>query len=148
MSLFVATDTDTLAANTAETIIQVVAATKPLRIKEVGVSFNGVDAAQIPILVELMRQTTAGTSASGTVREQEEVRESPLASSLINFTAEPTAGDILRQWYVPPAGGLFVMQFPLGDEPVVGPSGRMGLRCTPSGASNTPGVAAYIVFDE
>lgn len=139
-----------ITGGTTRTILQVLAGTQPLRIKEVGVSFNGVDAAKIPLQVDFLRQTTAPAASTtvGALVENQEIGQAALASAVYAATStEPTAGDVLRTWYITPAGGLWVMQFPLGDEPVVAPAGRIGIRVIPDAAA-TQGSFAYIVFDE
>jgi hypothetical protein len=83
-----------------------------------------------------------------TLLEQEEAREAPIATARNGFSStEPTTTDLIRTWMVTPAGGLLVIQFPLGDEPIVAPSARLGLRVI-TGASTTPNAASYIVFNE
>lgn len=147
MALYTARiSSEALAAATAETLVQVVAASsKPLRIIELGISFDGVTAGAVPVTVDLMRQTTAGTASALTLVEEDSRLESPLATALQDFTAEPTAGDVLRSWFVTPAGGLFVMQFPQGREPVAPESTRIGLRATAPAIVNA---IAYITFEE
>jgi len=147
MALYTARDSAVaLSASTTKTIVQVVASSsKPVRIVEIGVSFDGTSGSATPVAVDLLRQTTAGTSSSLTFVYENPQTETAIATALKTFTAEPTAGDILRSWYVTPAGGLFVMQFPLGREPVVGVSGRIGIRCNAPATVNT---TAYITFEE
>jgi hypothetical protein len=150
MTMYVANATATLSASTTRTIVQLLSSTQPLRIKELGVSFDGTDASLTPIKVDLVRQTSGGTASTtgGVPLEQQEIGPTSLTTYRAGFSStEPTTTDVIRSWYVTPAGGLFVMQFPLGDEPVVGSSGRIALRCI-TGSSTTPNVAAYIVFDE
>lgn len=135
-----------LAAATTKTLAQIVAGSgKPLRLIEVGISFDGISGSAVPVAVDLLRQTTAGTSAALTLVQESPQTEAPVATALGTITAEPTAGDIVRSWYVTPAGGLFVMQFPLGREPVVGVSGRLGIRCNAAAVVNA---TAYLVFEE
>lgn len=152
MTMYVATGSATLVASTTRTILQLLAGTRPLRIKELGASFDGVDASLTPIRVDLIRQdpASAGTASvtGGVPVEQAETGPTSLTTFRAGFSStEPTPGDIVRSWYVTPAGGLFVMQFPLGDEPVVAPAGRIALRCI-TGSGTVPNVSAYIVFDE
>lgn len=150
MTMYVVnTVSTTLVASTTRTVMQLLAGTQPLRIKEIGASFNGTDASLAPIKVDLIRQTDAGTSSNSglTPFEQTEIGPTSLTTYKYNYSSEPSSGDIIRSWYVTPAGGLFVMQFPLGDEPVVGPAGRIAIRCI-TGSGTTPNVSAYIVFDE
>jgi hypothetical protein len=146
---FVARDTETLTASATETVVMVkAAASKRLHVVEYGVSFNDVDAADPAVLVHLIRLTTDGTSTALTIVEEDTTTgESPLASAAKDFTAEPTAGAILRSHYVTPAAGLIAVQFPLGDEIVVPVSGRIGIQCV-TAAGVTPSVAAYIAFRE
>lgn len=137
------------ASAAAKTIVQVAAgATKRVKIKELGISFDGVDTTKTPVGVDLVRQTTAGTMTALTIVEQEEALEAAIATAQHTATAEPTTTDVLRSWYVSPAGGLLIMQFPLGDEPVVGLSGRLALRAVTVSGSGTPNCSAYIVFEE
>jgi hypothetical protein len=138
------------ASNAARTMVQVVAgSTKRVKVKEFSCSFDGADSTKTPVLVELLRETTAGTSSALTIVENEEALESPIATALQTFTAtDPTAGDILFSAYVTPAGGLLGWQYPLGDEPVVAPSGRIAVRVTTVTASGTPNCAAFIRFEE
>jgi len=137
------------AAAAAETLLQVVAgATKRLQVKAFEVSFDGADSTKTPVLVELIRQTTAGTSAALTLVKHDEASEAAIGTALQTFTAEPTAGDILASVYLSPAGGIYSYQYPLGDEPVVAVSGRIGIRVTTVAGSGTPNVAAWLKFLE
>src|SRR4051794_32972840 len=114
MATFTARDTAvSLTAATTKTIVQVVPASNtPVRIVEIGVSFNGITTTDVPVLVQLLRQSTAGTSSSLTpAAEQESGGKSAVATALKTFTAEPTTTTILRDWYVTPVAGLFVIQF-------------------------------------
>ena len=149
MTMYVATRSVALVASETRTILQLLAGTQPLRIKEIGASFNGVDASLTPVKIDLMRQADAGTSTNSNIvpLEQAQIGPESLTRYKTAYTSEPTDGDIIRSWYVTPAGGLFVMQFPLGDEPVVGSAGRIAIRCT-TGSGTTSTVSAYIVFDE
>jgi len=137
------------AAAAAKTLLQVVAgATKRLQVKAFEVSFDGADSTKTPVLVELIRQTTAGTSAALTLVKHDEASEAAIGTALQTFTAEPTAGDILASVYLSPAGGIYSYQYPLGDEPVVAVSGRIGIRVTTVAGSGTPNVAAWLKFLE
>jgi hypothetical protein len=139
---------EALAAAATETLIQVVTgSTREARIKEWSVSFNGVDSTDEPILVELLRQTTAGTSSALTMVKNNPSDPAIIATALQDFSAEPTAGDVLWSEYITPAGGFDRVQLPLGEEIVVAVSSRIGLRCT-TAAGVTASAAAYIKFEE
>lgn len=138
-----------IASSTAETILQLVGpSTSRLRIVEFGISFDGTTAANAPVDVQLLRQTTAGT-ASTTAQvpvKMDPADPAPAATFNYTYTAEPTAGDVLGSWQLTPNGGLFVMQYPLGREPVMAASGRVGLKVTPG--AFTLNATAYLVFEE
>lgn len=137
------------ASAAAKTMVQVVAgATKRVLVKSFEVSFDGADSTKTPILVDLIRQTTAGTSSALTTVKHDEASEAVIGSALQTFTAEPTAGDVLASVYLSPAGGIYSYQFPLGDEPIVAVSGRIGLRTTTVAGSGTPNCTAWIKFLE
>jgi hypothetical protein len=137
------------ASAAAKTLLQVVAgSTKRLAVKSFEVSFDGADSTKTPILVELLRQTTAGTASALTLVKHDEASEAAIATAQQTVTAEPTAGDVLSSVYLSPAGGIYSYQFPLGDEPVVAVSGRIGIRVTTVAGSGTPNVAAWLKFSE
>jgi hypothetical protein len=141
-----ATGQSTTAA-TAKTLIQVVApATRRVLIKEVSIGFASTTSSDGAALVELVRQTTAGTVTSSTPLLNDPAATAALSSGAINATVEPTTTDVLRSWNVPVQGGLLIYQMPLGEEILVAASGRIGLRVTaPQNQSN---VTSYLAFDE
>lgn len=120
-------------------------------VTEVGVSFNA-SASSAGVLFELYRTTTLGSPA-GTVftpiKSTLSADQAATATALINLTTEPTAVEILRQWYLQPFGGPYVFQFPLGREPAMSgtSTNRVGLRYT-GVAAVTPNVAAYTEVEE
>ncbi len=68
------------------------------------------------------------------------------------LTVEPTpvATVALGQWYVHPQGGLLVVQYPLGREPVIcdgSASQGLFLELT-SAAGVTPTAASHLTWDE
>lgn len=92
------------------------------------ISFDGVTASAVPALVELCQSTqaTAGTSAASAptpVQIRGRARTGATAPTTgHNYTAEPTALSVIKQWYVHPTSGL-TLQFPLGREVECDPSG-------------------------
>lgn len=137
------------ASAAAKTVLQVVAGstTRPV-VKSWEVSLDGADGTKTPVLVELVRQTTAGTASALTLVKHDEASPAALGSAQQTFTVEQTAGDILASVYLSPAGGIYSYQFPLGDEPVIASSGRLGVRVTTFAGSGTPNVAAWLKFSE
>lgn len=132
-----------LSAATAKTLLQVHSTTKPLRVVELGISFMSISATDVPVAVDLMRTSTDGTSSSLTLVADDDRAESPIATALQTFSAEPTPGNILRTWQLTPLG-IFVIQFPLGREPVAYGS-RLAIRTT---APQAQTATAYLTFEE
>lgn len=140
-------DDRALAAATVQTLVQFVApATARLRVVEVSISFDGVTATAVPVDVDLLRQTTAGTASAGTVVKWDEADPAPSPTSQVAFTVEPTAGDVLSSWDVTPYGGLLVVQYAEGREPVVAASGRIGLRANAAAIVNATGYMVVETF--
>lgn len=136
-----------LTAATAKTILQVVAAANH-RVSLCGfsVSFDGVTAANEPVNVELLVQSTAGTMSAATpVRDGDPGSETLQTTAQKNATVEPTAGNILRRWLFHPQGGGMERSFGY-DERITIPGGtRLGLRCTAPQAVN---VVGHMLFEE
>lgn len=102
------------------------------------------------VLFDLYRVTTigtpAGTSATPLLLDPGDAAAS--TTSLTQLTTEPTTVVPFLSYYLQPVGGLLPLQFPLGREPVLAPSGaRVGLRYT-TPASTTPDIVATITFQE
>lgn len=138
-----------LVAATAKTALQLVAgATRRSKIKEIGVSFASVTSTDAPVLAELRTQSTAGTSSAFTPFPL--VPDDPAAIQTARnlFTVEPTDVALVYPgpWRVTPVGGLFIYQWPEGEELRVAISTRVGLRLTsPAALSN---VRAYMIYQE
>jgi hypothetical protein len=141
-------DTVAISATTTKTFVQIVtAAGQRVRVRGWGVSFNGTDGTKTPIRVDLLRQTTAGTSSALTLVKADPLSGTATTTALQSFSAEPTAGDVLwSMFFTPVGGGGDFTSYP-GDEFVLEPSTRLGIRCTTAtGVAND--VAAYIKFAE
>lgn len=136
---------EALAAATAETLLQVVAAaTKRVQVRAWGISFDGVTASNVPGDIELLRQTSAGTASAFTVVKFDEAEPAALASAQNQFTVEPSAGDILHPVQLTPNGGVFEVDY--GDDgPWVAASGRIGIRAN---FANIVNVSAWLKFKE
>jgi len=149
MPLYIARiDPEAVATAATETLVQVVTgATRKAKIKEWGVAFDGADATATPIRVDLLRQTTAGTSSSLTIVQNDPDDPTVIATALQDFSAEPTAGDVLWSEYLTPAGGFDRVQLPLGEEIVMDVSQRIGLRVVVPSGSNCNAIG-YIKFEE
>jgi hypothetical protein len=145
-----------LTAATAKTVLLIVAAaTNQPSIAELSVSFDGVTAANVPALVELITGTAAG---AGTPRAAlaagKQIRGWPGQTSQTTgadtYSAEPTAELVNKKWYVSPNGGLLVIQNPLGREQTgivtaATDAKTWGLRVT---APNAVNCHAYMEIEE
>lgn len=100
-----------------------------VKIRGFSVAFNGTSATAEPVLVRLLRQTTAGTMSSGNARVINAATETPQAAVTINATTNPTAGNVLYETLVHPQGGLNIF-FPPDEMPEIPGGGRVGLELT------------------
>lgn len=119
-----------------KTLIQLLAPTNQrLKVKEISISFNGTSNTATPILVEVVRQTGAGTMSALTLRKADpDDTETIQTTAQQNATVEPTdSGDVPMAEYVHPQTG-FLWQAPFGGEIIVPGGGRLGIRVT-AGAS-------------
>lgn len=119
-----------LSAGTAKTVLQIVAPTNQrLKLTNLSVSFDGTTNTATPAQVRVLRQTTAGTMSAGTaVLVEKELSETIQSSFQYNATAEPTAGDVLRQFTVPVFMGQYEIFYPYGQELLVQGGGRLGVE--------------------
>lgn len=156
---------EAIAVVTTQVFVLDVASTggaRRMNLNEMGVSFNGVSSSAVPVLVRLVRTTTAPT-ANGTVanasttvagfQSATPVDPAAPASTMTAYTqgasgwtTPPTFGVIIRSWYVSPTAGL-VIQFPLGQEPDAPATtgAGLGIHVIPPAAVS---VNSYMVWSE
>lgn len=142
-----------LSAATAKTIMNLIAgANHQAVITEFSVSFDGVTASAVPVLVELCQSTQAGAGTPGSSPTPALIRGLGAcdATAGVAYSAEPTVLTVIKQWLVTPNGGLLVIQGPLGRETVTNLSGSstvkaLAIRCT---APATVNVRGYLEFEE
>jgi len=119
-----------LTASTAKTTVQLVAASNhPIKVYRWGVAFDGVSTTAEPVVVTLMRQSTAGTMSALTAVKLSNHSETLQTTAQHTATAEPTSGDVLDRVNVHPQSGFEII-FPLGQEIDVPGGGRIGIVCT------------------
>lgn len=136
-----------LAAATAETVLQLVAAANHrVKLLAWGVFFDGVSATAEPVQVVLVRQTGAGTSSANTpVKWDASADETLQTTARDAFTAEPASDDaVVWAGEIHPQGGYEAI-FPLGQEALVPGGGRLGIKLT---APATVNARAYMRFEE
>lgn len=138
--------TNVSSGTTALTLIQFLAPTNQrVVIREVGISFAGTSNTNAPVLVQLMRQTTAGTKSAGSpVPVDSDTAETIQTAASITYTVEPTYGAILASWYVHPQTGIVIPMSTIRP-PVIAGAGRVGFVVT---AANTVSVSAYLEAEE
>jgi hypothetical protein len=121
----------------AKTLLQLVAAANQrIKVVEWSISFTGTSNTATPIQVDLVRQTTAGTSSPLTlVKLNESDAETLQSTANQNATAEPTTGDNDITEEVHPQTG-YTWQAPFGREIIIKGGNRLGIRVT-AGASVT-----------
>lgn len=115
-----------LAAGVAETVVQLVAAANHgIKVDTLEVSWNSIDNTEVPVLVEVIRENDAGTSAALTPVKLEDSNADALdTTARKDFTVEPAVGDILWAMRIhPQAGGAFPL-----DGIKVGAGDRVGVR--------------------
>ena len=130
------------------TLLQIVApSASRLVVKQVSLSFNSDSNSDEPYQVQLLRQSGAGTSSAGSIYKINTDDSAAFSSaSRIAFTAEPTAQDILQNWYIHPQINL-IWEPPFDSTLTIQGSGRLGLRIlTPIVQANSS--TGYIVFEE
>lgn len=142
------------ASGTSKTLIQIrrgLEAGGEARIIQWGISFDNhnVTSNTTPAKVLLTRQTTGGTMTQ--VGEGDKYNSGHTISNISwrrNATAEPTQGDPIEMHNVPVTGGVLVVQYPLGREPVLRPvNERVGIVVQAQTGSAASAIA-HIVWEE
>lgn len=148
-----------LGAATALVCLDVVPSgtTRRLNLDELGVTFNGTNAAAVPVIVRLVR-TTVTPVGGGTITQAPTPTDTNSPASLATAympttatpgayaTTAPTVGVTLRSWYISPTSGI-TYQIPLGLEvvtPAVAGSG-IGIQCV---APAAVAVTSYLAWLE
>lgn len=145
---------ETLAAATAETVLQLIAGTNhPFKLLGFGFSFNGISVTEEPVLCELRLSSTDGTSSGVPANNLEHLEQHVggstdgqafQTSANETFSAEPTMTGYLKRLYIHPQGG-YEYSYPMGQEPVIDAGGRVNMVFT---APATVEVLAHMIFEE
>lgn len=135
-----------LSAAAAKTILQLKAASNHrVKVLAYGVYFDGISSSAEPVVVRILRQTTAGTMTSLTlVKNDESTDETLQTTGQHTATAEPTAGDILKRVEVHPQTGYEYIA-PYGQEDLIKGGNYWGIECTAPAVVN---VIAWARFEE
>lgn len=129
-----------------KTIFQLVAAANHrVKIKEISVSFKGTSGSSTPVLVQVLRQSTAGTMSALMPKKFNEADDETLQTTgQHTATVEPTGADEVMGEEIHPQGG-WTWQAPFGGEIVVKGGDRLGIAVT---AAESHTVKARAVFEE
>lgn len=116
------------------------------------ISYDGVLATSVPILVEIMYATFAtnppGTaSTSATVDQRYGRTITPGFAAAKNWTTEPTVLTGYAEFYLTPNNGLISYDWPLSESPDTAVSNGFVIRCTPPGGSPNVNVRAAFKFE-
>lgn len=144
LELIANSGTQALAADTAETVLQLTTATNHrIKIKGFSVTLAGTSARDL--IVRVLRQSSAGTSGTSVtpVKVDTGADETIQTSAATNFSAEPTSGDVLQYKRLQSS---YEKSFPLGQELLVPGASRIAVEVTSVGA--TASVAAEFFFEE
>lgn len=132
---------DVVTGTALKTMLQVKAATdERLVLDSIDITFDGVTATAVPVLVRLYSQTSAGSGGTTvTPVKQDQGSGTPTVTALKGpagtWTGEPTAGDVIRSWRIPPTSGQ-VVQLPLGREVISAAAGRLAVTVTAAATVN------------
>jgi hypothetical protein len=119
------------------------------RIVAFDVSFDGINAAAKPVLVELVKTTGApsgGSTYTPNVINGQAGRTAQ-STARINDTADGSSPTILAAWKVPATGG-FSYQWPLGREPEMPVSAFYEIRITWAAAETVVNYLVNVWFEE
>jgi len=129
-----------------KTLLQIIAASNHrVKITEFSISFDGTSNTAAPILVQLLRQTDAGTMSSLTCQKMNEADDETLQTTAQHTaTAEPTGTTEVMGEQVHPQGG-YTWQAPFGGEIIVKGGNRLAIAVTAGADVNAK---ARFVFEE
>lgn len=119
-------------ASTADTIIQLTApANQRVIVDTIVVSFNGITAADPPILVQVLLQTDVGSGGTSVtpVKSEQSLSETIQSTCVSGPTTEPTGTTVYHSEHIHEQGGV-VLAIPRRSIVIKGGE-RLGVRMTP-----------------
>jgi hypothetical protein len=117
--LYAATAEAAAVAATMTTILEVnPPANRVATITEVSVSFSGVSATDVPVLVQFVEVTATSAAGTGVTPTSQRDGQVTVACTAKKLPASEGTVSILKTYNVPPSSGL-VIQYPLGREPQI-----------------------------
>jgi hypothetical protein len=118
-SLYAASCSGAAVANTMTTILEVnPPANRKAVITEASITFSGVSATDVPVLVQLVEVTATSAAGTGVTPAPMKDGQVTVGSTAKKLPATEGTVTVLKQYEVPPSSGL-VIQYPLGREPEI-----------------------------
>jgi hypothetical protein len=126
-----------LVGGTAKTVLSVIAPAQ-FGADLVGfrIGFDGVTAANTPVVVEIVTWTTDGTGTGGTVVQAYGRAITAGFTSKYNYSVEPTTPTAVDRYSLTPNGGAIVYDYPRDRTPDTAVSNLIGIRLTAAQAVN------------
>lgn len=120
-----------LTAATAKTVLAVIAPAQ-FGVDLVGfrLGFDGVTAANTPVVVEIVTWTTDGTGTSGTVVQAYGRAITAGFTTKYAYSVEPTTPTLVDRYSLTPNGGAIVYDYPRDRTPDCAVSNLIGIRLT------------------
>jgi hypothetical protein len=133
-----------LAAGTAKTILSVIAPAQ-FGVDLVGyrLGFDGVTAANTPVVIEVVSFTTDGTGTAGTVAQAYGRAITAGFTTKYNYTVEPTTVTLIDTFRLTPNGGAIVYDYPRDRTPDCAVSNLIALRLTAAQIVNVTGTMIF-----
>ncbi len=105
------------AAGTAKVAVQLATGAQVAnKIVQIDITFDGVVASAVPVLVELVKATGVSSGGTAPAATKVQARGNAQTTARINDTTDGASPTVQQSYLVPPTSGL-VLQFPLGREP-------------------------------
>ncbi len=132
--ILVSAQTAEVATTTSKkTLLQVLAAANHrVKVKEISISFDGISSVAAPIIVQVLRQTDAGTGGDSlTLQKMNESDQETLQTTALKDIdgGEPTGANEVLGEEVHPQGG-YTWQAPFGGEIIIEGGDRLGVAVT------------------
>ncbi|HUS38793.1 MAG TPA: hypothetical protein VMX74_05050 [Pirellulales bacterium] len=130
---------ESVTASAVETLLQIVAATNTrVRVERLSIAGKSVTAANVPVLWELILQTSAGTSSAATLSKLDEDASETLQTTARDLvTAEPTDGGVVLWSKLISPLSTYDLVFPPMHELYLTGGSRLGLRCNAPADTNS-----------
>lgn len=138
-----ATSENSTGSGALKTLLQIIAASNHgVAVEGISADFKGTSNTDSPILIEIQRQTTAGTMSSLTLqKDPDDTDETLQTTAQENATVEPTVGSVIARHYAHPQQGRDV-PIPLLKPIKIGGGDRLGIAVN-AGTSVNAVVSAH-----